>query len=55
MKWPAEATKNQKMLLSGTKTIKTKRCTVRHRKLNSESIPYVTLTTLLVATINLRA
>lgn len=43
MKWPAEATKNQKMLLS-RKQQSTHNRTVHHRKLNSESILYVTLT-----------
>lgn len=45
MKWPAEATQNQKMLLSRKKTTKNPHsCTVNQRKLSSESIPYVTLT-----------
>lgn len=45
MKWPAEATQNQKMLLSRTK--KRKKSTEPYskpQKLSSESIPYVTLT-----------
>lgn len=44
IKWPAEATQNQKMLLSRKKTKNPQSCTVNQRKLSSESILYVTLT-----------